>query len=126
MTAREAYDHARAEHARVPMTYAEFWACMGAAMGRAPSTARHAAISAGWPYLSAALGLRKDARGWRVAQRRQDEREKKCLCRSALYFTRQALAQLTRQGDPRTEVARLQLATTVRELERLAAPRGGL
>ncbi len=119
MTARAAYDFAVAQHALMPMTYRQFWSCMGQAMGRAPSTARTHAIAAGWPYRNADLDLVPVPR----SKPGKPKREKRCLPLTALRWVRQALAQLERQGDPRTEVARLQLATTCRELERLAAGR---
>lgn len=119
MTARAAYDFAVAQHALMAMTYRDFWACMGQAMGRAPSTARTHAIAAGWPYRNADLGLVPVPR----SKPAKSPRPKRCLCQTACRWVQTALSQLERQGDPRTETARVQLAATIRELDRLAAPR---
>ncbi len=119
MTPREAYDHAVAEHARVPLTYRQFWACMGQAMGRAASTARTHAIAAGWPYRNADLGLVAVPR----CKPGKPPREKRCLTLTAARWVRKALSQLNRQADPRTVDVCVQLDGACRELERLAAGR---
>lgn len=119
MTTRAAYEFAVAQHALMAMTYAQFWVCMGQAMGRAPSTARTHAIAAGWPHRNRDLGLVAVVR----SKPAKPPREKRCLCATALRSVRKALAILERQDDPRTNVARVQLAAAARELERLAAPR---
>lgn len=119
MTAREAFDHAVTQHGAVPMNYAQFWACMGAAMGRAASTARTHAIAAGWPYRNADLGLVPVSR----SKPGKPPREKRCLCLTAARSVRKALAQLERQADPRTETIRAGLRGCVYGLERLAAGR---
>lgn len=119
MNARAAYEFAVYQHALTPLTYRDFWACMGQAMGRAPSTARTHAIAAGWPYTNRDLGLVPVPR----SKPAREPRPKRCLTATAARSVRKALSQLERQGDPRTETARLQLAATIRELDRLAATR---
>lgn len=119
MNARAAYDHAVTQHGALPMTYRQFWACMGQAMGRAPSTARTHAIAAGWPYRNADLGLMPVPR----SKPGKPPREKRCLPLTALRWVRQALSQLERQDDDRTRTERALLAQAAEGLQRLAMDR---
>lgn len=119
MTPMQAYTHAVTQHGALPMTYREFWSCMGQAMGRASSTARTHAIAAGWPYRNRDLGLVPVSR----SKPAKPPRPKRSLCLTALRSVRKALAQLDRQDDPRTEYVRASLRACGHDLERLAAAR---